>query len=160
MQINGMLEKISQNPAFYKIITPFVYFHNQSKESINNLYINPLGMASIEMEELNTKFNKDRLNNPRNHEVIFQNYEKKYKYLHDKLKQLRRDQNVLSVTQESLKKITHSNYFINTNIIFKTPIYEEFKRHLQPPYHELNEGIEINYEKKQKEFSESKNELT
>jgi len=160
MQINGMLEKVSQNPAFYKIITPFVYFHNQSKEKINNLYINPLEMASIEMEELNAKFKNDRLNNPTNNEFIFQDYEKKRKYLHDKLKQLRRDQNVLSVTQESLKKITHSNYFVNPNIIFKTPIYDEFKRHLQPPYHELNEGIEINYEKKQKEFSESKNELT
>ena len=160
LQINGMLEKISQNPAFYKIITPFVYFHNQSKESINNLYKNPIEMLSIDMSKLNAKFIDDKFNNPRNIEGIFPKYEKKHKYLHDKLAQLSRDQNRLSVTQENLKKITHLNYFESPNIIFKTPIYEEFKRHLQPPYHELFEGIEINYEKKQKEFSESKNELT
>ena len=37
LQINGLLEKTSQNPNFYKLIRPFVYFHNQTKESINSL---------------------------------------------------------------------------------------------------------------------------
>ena len=151
LQINGLLEKTSQNPNFYKLIRPFVYFHNQSKESINSLYKSPEEELLNLKNELNHKFSIEK-------SIEFSTYSSKFEYLEQKSNKLKRDKNAISVTHENLNKITDLHYFRKGNPIFHPKIYDEFKRHLQPPYHELREGIEIDYEKDQKTFSESKNE--
>lgn len=59
-----------------------------------------------------------------------------------------------SKTIDSIKNIKLPN---KSNNLFPESIYEEFKRHLQPPYHTLEQGKEISYTKKQLELSVSVN---
>lgn len=150
LHINGLLEKKLHNPNLYKIITPFVYFHNQTKKSIDELFIEPLRKIEEAREEVICKF-KDQ-------SIAYESYQKTDEYLDRKKRQFTRDINMLSITHENLKKITNLDYFRMGNTIFDLSIYNEFKRLLQPPYHELTDGIEIIYEKKQQQLSESKNE--
>jgi superfamily I DNA and RNA helicase len=152
LHINGLLEKKIENPNFYKIITPFVYFHNQTKKSISRLFDEQLHKIEETRKEVIYKF--------KNQSIAYESYQKTDEHLDRKKRQFTRDRDTLSITYENLNKITNLDYFRSGNTIFNTSIYDEFKRLLQPPYHELTEGIEIVYEKKQQQFSESKDEHT
>jgi hypothetical protein len=150
LHINGLLEKKIEKPSLYKIITPFVYFHNQTKKSVGGLFDVPLYKIEAIRREVIDKF--------KNQSIAYESYKKTDENLDRAKRKFTRDRDTLSLTYENLRKITNLDYFRMGNVIFDTSIYDEFKRLLQPPYHELTQGIEIVYEKKQQQFSESKDE--
>ncbi len=157
LHINGLIEKKIKNNNFYKIIKPFVYFHNHTKNDINKLFEEPQKIISLSISKANEERRKFISSDTDNQPGMHKNYEKKMKYLKQKSDQLKRDKDI-SITKETIDKITNWWHFKNGNTIFTSEIYIEFKRLLQPPFHELIEGIEINYEKKQLQYCESKDE--
>lgn len=151
LHINGLLERKIKNKNFYKLIKVFVYFHGQSKIELSNIFSKPIEFIDDEISSNNKYFNdlpdeskKDR----------YEGYEKRRNYLKNKKDKLERDKNAHSITEECLRKISLPTQ--SENSLFDIGIYYEFIRYLQPPYHTLEEGKEIVYEKKQAQFSESK----
>ena len=155
LHISGLLNSQIENPNFWNIVTPFVYFHNFTKLDLNNLFLNTEYSLDKEKDELNFWYKNLTLEEKDNKDA---EYNKKFNYFSNKQKQLGRDKNTISINQENLNKITESYHFKYGNNIFDLPTYYEFKRVLQPPYHILEEGKEIIYTKRQLQFSESKNE--
>ena len=155
LHVSGLLENQIENSNFWNVVTPFVYFHNFTKLDLNNLFSDFEGFLDNEKNELNSwyrgltpdiRFEKNKT------------YNKKFDYFSNKQKQLSRDKGAISITQESLNKISESHFFKYGNSIFDIETYYEFKRVLQPPYHVLEEGKEIIYTKKQLTLSKSKDE--
>lgn len=152
LHINGLLEKKLKNNNFYKLIKVFVYFHGQSKIELAHIFSQPIEVINIELgsnnkyfSDLSSEDKKDR----------YERYEKRRNYLQNKKDKLERDKNTYAITEESLKKISLPTQVENS--LFDIKIYYEFKRYLQPPYHMVEEGKEIVYEKKQAQLSESTN---
>lgn len=152
LHINGLLEKKVKNNNFYKLIKVYVYFHGQSKNDIKSIFSNPINFIGSELNANNKNFfdisSEDK-------KFRFEGYEKQRIYLKNKKDKLERDKNIYAIIGESLKKISLPTQ--SENGLFDIRIYDEFKRYLQPPYHTLEEGKEIIYEKRQVQFSESKN---
>ena len=67
-------------------------------------------------------------------------------YLETKEKQVSRDK-FIAIHDENLDKLFKS--LNEKNSLFNDEIYEEFKRYLQPPFHVINQGIEIKYDANQ-----------
>jgi hypothetical protein len=57
-----------------------------------------------------------------------------------------------SRSQENLKKIIKRRKLDEPNPLFTDELYDSFKRYLQPTWHQIENGIEINYSTKQKEL--------
>ncbi len=155
LYISGLLDNQIKNPNFWKIVTPYVYFHNYSKDDINNLFLPVERRISKLRDETNQWYKnltQDEMKSCRS------KYKKDLKYLDTKKSQFTRDKSIVGITNESLSKITNHTYFTKGNSLFDLPTYYEFKRVLQPPYHLLEQGEEITYTDKQLLFSKSKNE--
>jgi hypothetical protein len=155
LYISGLLDNQIKNPNFWKIVTPYVYFHNYSKDDINNLFLPVERRISKLRDETNQWYKnltQDEMKSCRS------KYKKDLKYLDTKKSQFTRDKSIVGITNESLSKITNHTYFTKGNSLFDLPTYYEFKRVLQPPYHLLEQGKEIDYRDKQLLFSKSKNE--
>lgn len=60
-----------------------------------------------------------------------------------------------SLTQENFYKILDERYFNRKSQYFTDAVYAEFKRALQPTFHTIEQGKDITYTSKQKEFIES-----
>jgi hypothetical protein len=150
LHINGLFEKKLENPSYWKIINPFVYFYDQTKDDLNQLYKSTITAIQEAKNLLNQQYSVDKT-------ISWEGYDKKMKYLDSKHNQLNRDKNYISITDANLNKIT--KFYKYKNILFNQEIYDKFKQILQPPYHELTEGIHIDYTKKQNELSVSKNEF-
>lgn len=152
LHINGLLEKKIKNNNFYQLIKVFVYFHNQSKSEIVGIFSQPIHVIDSELGANNRYFSELSGEEKKRR---YDGYEKKRNYLKNKKDKLERDKNNYVITEETLKKILLPVQ--SEASLFDIGIYYEFKRYLQPPYHILEEGKEIVYEKKQAQFSESKN---
>ena len=115
------------------------------KKNIDKFY-NPL------IEEYRKKMNQlnEKLNNE---EIDYETYDRNWEYLKLRKHKIKRDKKLL-IGYDDLKKIALPKE--DKNILFKDSIYKEFKRYLQPPYHSLNQGIEITYTSEQKKVIESK----
>ncbi len=152
LHINGLLEKKLKNKNFYKLINVYVYFHKESKGSLNDIYSIPISVIEDKICSNNIFFkNLSR----ENKEKKYNEYENKRVYLEGKKDKLNRDKSALSITKESLNKIKFP--YQGKDNYFDILIYYEFVRYLQPPFHTLNEGKEILYEKKQEKLSVSDN---
>ncbi len=150
LHINGLLEKNIKNNNFYRVIKAYVYFHGQTKKDLDELFFQSIQDLSDKTKTNNSSFQ----NLPQAMKKIkYEKYEKKRKYLDQKKAKLIRDKNYYSLTKENLKKISMPS--CSDNSLFDISIYDEFKRYLKPPFHTLNEGIKIQYEKKQAQFSQS-----
>ena len=145
LHINGLLEKKIQNNNFYKLIKTYVYFHNASKDNIDDLYIK---IESHYKEKIKNNFDLYHQK-----QIAFDCYEKKDDYLKEKLSKFDRDKRLV-ITAQNIKKI--SLPFHSSNSLFKDSIYLEFQRYLHPPVHIASEGKEITYTKKQSQLIESK----
>jgi len=152
LHINGLLEKKLKNKKFYKLISVYVYFHKESKDSLNELYGIPISILEDKININNIYFK----NLPKeDKDKRYNEYENKRVYLQNKKDKLGRDKSSLSITKENLNKIRFP--YQENNYDFDILIYHEFIRYLQPPFHTLNEGKEIVYEKKQEKLSVSNN---
>jgi len=152
LHINGLLEKKLKNKKFYKLISVYVYFHKESRDSLNELYNIPISILEDKINSNNIYFR----NLPKeDKDKRYHEYENKRVYLQNKKDKLGRDKSSLSITKENLNKIRFP--YQENDADFDILIYYEFIRYLQPPFHTLNEGKEINYEKKQEKLSVSSN---
>jgi hypothetical protein len=151
LHINGLLEKWVENKNFYNLINVFVYFHGPSKEELNSLYSQLIDFSNEKI----SSHNKSHKNlSEEDKKKAFPAYDAKRKYLLNKRYQLRRDLS-LALTEDNFKDISlPEESKIN---LFDVETYYEFKRHLQPPFHTLEEGKIIVYEKPQELLAASKN---
>lgn len=146
LHINGLLEKKLKNKYFYKVIRPYVYFHNTSKQSIDHIFHNSISHYDTLFSKNNSAF-KEKI-------IEYGAYEKKHAYLMRKKQKIERDRNQLTLLNNNLKKIFFPTD--SSTILFEESIYKEFKRYLQPPFHTISQGKEIKFEKKQAQLIQSK----
>ena len=118
LHINGLLEKKIKNKNFYRLINVYVYFHNQSKLNIGEIYKDPISEI---YQESKSHHNKYKQYSSIEKKEKYMSYENKRQYLEKKKKTIERDMNVLTCTQENLDKI--SLPFDSGNNIFDIGIY-------------------------------------
>jgi hypothetical protein len=145
LHINGFVEKQILNKSFYKLITPFVYFHNYSKNEIANFHSEVSQYYSDEKKHNFSAF-KERVISHEQHNGTADRLERKNQ-------QIERDFNGNTLTEDTLSKLLRAKN--SPNVLFDDAIYKDFKRLLQPPYHTLEEGKKITYEPKQANLIES-----
>ena len=138
LHINGLTEKNIANNNFYKIIKVFVYLHKSTKLDIKNIFNQTEFIISEKRHLLNAELRDGKIESS-----IFN---KKMEYLETKEKQVSRDK-FIAIHDENLDKLFKS--LNEKNSLFNDEIYEEFKRYLQPPFHVINQGIEIKYDANQ-----------
>jgi len=135
LHINGLLEKKLKNKKFYKFINVYVYFHKESKGSLNDIYGIPMSIIEDEISSNNIFFKNL---SKEDKEKKYSEYENKRVYLENKKDKLDRDKSSLSIIKENLQKIKFP--YQGKDNYFDILIYHEFVRYLQPPFHTLNEG--------------------
>ena len=135
-----MKEKI-KNKQFYGRIQPYVYFHKATKKDIDIFYSTILNYYRNLEQGCHNDF--------RSKKISFDNYEKKLEYLKQKKSKIDRDIRYYAVGNNNLQKIILPK---ETSSLFTEAIYKEFHRYLQPPYHTLQQGIDIQYSKKQEKL--------
>lgn len=149
LHVNGLLEQKIANPDFYKTINAFVYFHNESKQSISAFYEEVLQGYREEILE-NTQLFKAGNKTHKQHEATYESL----KYWKDKIE---RDVDRHSVRRDSLRKLCLPRN--SDKRLFSDDVYRSFLRYLQPPFHTLTEGEEIVYNEKQQTLVNSRPEF-
>lgn len=144
LHINGLLESKIKNSILYGRIKTYVYFHNESKKSIEEFYKNSILNLKTEISELNSSFKSKNID--------FNSYDKNCKYISKKIERLENDLKYSLVAKDNIEKITLPQ---GKNSSFNEDLYNEFKRYLQPPFHTKEEGKKINYTSKQIQLSKS-----
>jgi len=144
LHINGLLKEKIKNKQFYGRIQPYVYFHKATKNNIESFYYNILSYYKRMEQECHDDFKTKK--------VTYENYEKRLNYIKQKQSKIERDIKYHAVGNDNLQKIQLPK---NNSNLFTESIYKEFQRYLQPPYHTLQEGIEIKYTKKQEKLIKS-----
>lgn len=119
------------NPAFYKVITGFVYLHGADNTRIQNFYTNAL------------KINEESIKN----ELQINSSSKKIDSLRQIGRGLSRDKSMVLVITEIIKKIENQKF---PQGLFTEEIYDEFKRVLSPPVFVEKQGLSITFDKFQK----------
>ena len=136
------------NPNFYNLVHCFVYFHNSDKIVIDSLYYPAEKKQRKEQERLNQLV---QIN-----EIDFHSYEKSSNYLDRKKRNLQRDKS-MSLGSDRLALLIKKIKQKSKHVLFDENVYRDFKRRLSPPDHTLNQGIAINFDKKQLSLTKSKN---
>lgn len=142
LHINGLLKKNMENKNFYKIISCYLYFHCESKQSLKDFYQSNITLYQGKLRE-NEKDQHKTTN--------YEHYEKNRIWLKSRLEKLERDLQKHSVTKDQLKKIQFP--LLNKSDIYTPEIYECFLRYLQPPYHYLNDGKQMIFTSTQERLS-------
>jgi len=145
LHIDGMLEAKIKNKNFFGRINSYVYFHHATKRSLSDFFSNVMN----EYKELEQNMHESF----KNKNITFDKYEKQLDYQKRKKLKIERDLNYHSIGNDNINKIYLPS--IDSNI-FTEHIYKEFQRYLQPPFHTINQGIKIDYTKKQEKLSISK----
>jgi hypothetical protein len=148
LHINGLLQESIKNKQFYGRIQPYVYFHKASKKDIDDFYGSQLNPYKEQINRTHSSYKEEK--------ISYEAYEKQLKYLNDKKLKIERDLNYHSIGNDSLQKIRLPKQ--DRFCLFTEPIYKEFHRFLQPPFHTIEQGMNINYTPKQIELSFSKAE--
>ena len=143
LHINGLAEATALNQNFYKILKPFVYFHGSTKQDIDQIFRQPETKVKESRDSLNREISKNTLNQ--------QKYDNQMDFWERKSRIISRDKG-MALMPSNLHKLTKA---ISKQVLFTDEIYEEFKRHLQPPFHTANQGRNIHYSPKQVSFTES-----
>lgn len=142
---NGLLERKLKNERFYGLVRVYVYFHNATKQELQELYREEISNLSNQDKENGTKYKEGLIN--------FEQYEKTLDYLASKKSKFSRDSSTLALSSESLKRISFQSN--GKNPLFTESVYLEFIRLLRPPIHYANEGKPIAYTKLQSRLCES-----
>jgi hypothetical protein len=142
IHVNGLLEKSLKSASFFKVIKTYVYFHDGSKSSVENLYVPHLDRLNAE----------SRNNDYKSKKIDFIAYEKKREWIERGKHRFERDVSV-ALYKDKLSKITFP--IKAKNSIFDESVYREFKRLLNPPYHYASEGKPPTYSDKQGKLIQS-----
>lgn len=135
LHINGLLEKKILNKKFYGRINVFVYFHNATSSALKLFYSQIINSIELEIQQCPEHKQSHK------------------KHLINQHIKLIKQRDYYSITNDSISKITLPHKADN---LFPEDIYNEFKRYLQPPFHTIEQGIDMNYSDRQKELSKSK----
>ena len=137
-----------KNPNFFKLIDCFAYFHEATKEELNQIYSKADNEVIKQLRETNFKLN--------NSQICDKAYNFRYDFLANKKKHIRRDKSI-AISREQLdhlvKKITEKT----SHVLFDEEIYKDFKRRLSPSEHTLKQGIRLKFDKKQLSLTKSEN---
>jgi hypothetical protein len=144
IHVNGLLEKSLKSAAFFKVIKTYVYFHDGSKSSVENLYGPHLNRLNAE-----SRNNEDDYKSKK---IDFVAYEKKRDWIERGKHRFERDVS-FALYKEKLSKITFP--IKAKDSIFDESVYAEFKRLLNPPYHYASEGKPPTYSDKQVKLIQS-----
>ncbi|WP_457748220.1 AAA family ATPase [Sulfurimonas sp.] len=145
LHIDGILEAKLKNKQFFGRINSYVYFHHATKQSLSNFFSNVLNEYKEIEKNLHESF--------KNKDISYDKYEKQLDYLKRKKLKIERDLNYHSIGNDNINKIHLPSI---DSKIFTEDIYKEFQRYLQPPFHTIDQGIKIDYTKKQEKLSISK----
>ena len=145
LHIDGLLEAKLKNKQFFGRINSYVYFHHATKKSLSHFFSYVKNEYKAIEQKIHESFN--------NKNISYHNYEKQLEYQKRKKSKIERDLNFHSIGNDNISKIHLPSADSN---IFTEEIYKEIKRYLQPPYHALNDGIKIDYTKKQEKLLISK----
>ena len=139
------------NKNFYKIISPFVYFHNAAVKDLNQIYSFAFATVRNDMAVLN----KDRKNMACN-EKSQQEYENRYTFLKSKQYKLERDF-YMSFCRETVDRLVKKVIKVGNryDVLFNDDIYNDFKRRLTPSEWTGKQGIPIEFTKEQKKYIKS-----
>lgn len=139
------------NKNFYKIISPFVYFHNATVKDLNQIYSFAFETVRNDMAVLN----KDRRNMGCD-EKCQQEYENRYIFLKSKQYKLERDF-YMSFCRENVDKFIRKVLKVGSkyDVLFDDSIYNVFKRRLSPSEWTGKQGIPIEFTKEQKKYIKS-----
>ncbi|OIR25208.1 nuclease-related domain-containing DEAD/DEAH box helicase [Bathymodiolus thermophilus thioautotrophic gill symbiont] len=137
-----------KNSNFFNLVCCFVYFHNAKKNRIDLLYSLAEEKQGGKRKRLNQQFKADELDHS--------SYEKLINDLKRKEDNLQRDKN-MSFGRDQLALLVKKIKQKSSHVLFNEEVYRDFKRRLSPPDHTLNQGIAINFDKKQLSITESKN---
>lgn len=148
MPILGISEAI--NSSFWKVIHPFVYFHNSTEAAIKSLF-NP---AIAELTAQKRKLSDAASNGAIRGEA----YNKRSDYLAKKIEKLERDIRI-SFPTDLLDKFIKKIAGFNKNKLFSEEIYEEFKRRLSPSEWTYSQGEKIEFDVTQQKYTKSVDEL-
>ncbi len=144
IHVNGLLEKSLKNEKFFKLIRPYVYFHNGSKHALDRLYQPHLDRLHDQARENEKRLKADS--------GYFDSYEKTREWIERGKFKFERDLS-LSLHRDKLKKIAFPIAAKDT--LFEESVYNEFKRLLNPPYHYAIEGKPPSYSDKQAKLIKS-----
>lgn len=140
LHINGFLERKIGNPYFYGRVNVFVYFHKANRKDINNFYEEQILYWREEKKRLSIRGSN------------LDEYNKKVDFFSKKQKVIERDIK-LSIGHDVIQNIKLPQE--DRTGLFSDSIFMEFRRYLQPPYHTLEQGKEIIYTRKQKQYLNS-----
>jgi hypothetical protein len=144
----GLKESLNKN--FFKVIDCYVYFHLETKKNIKEKYNLVLDRIQFEIDENNTNF--------QNKYILYEDYEKKRQYLQRKKHQFDRDEH-LSITKDTADHLAKTINKLQPTILFTDDIFDEFFRRLNPPENVHEQGVKLNYDKKQSNLIESVGEF-
>lgn len=148
LPVLGVSEAINSN--FWKVIHPFVYFHNSSESDVKSLCNPALSELMTLVAELNEARSKG--------DIGGEAYNKRSNYLAKKVDKIKRDIRI-SFSTDILVKFVKKITSINKNILFSDEIYEEVKRRLSPSDWTYLQGEKIEFDATQKKYIKSVNEL-
>lgn len=140
---NGLLEKKLKNNNFYKMISCFVYFHHESKKSLECFFYPQIENYKIQVKENLIKYQQG-LKTQRDFDL----YDKKDKWLNGKLSKFERDLYTHSITKDQLVKKLQFPFRVECDV-YPESVYQEVLRYLSPPHHYATQGTFIKYTKKQ-----------
>jgi len=139
---------ILTNPNFYNLVHCFVYFHGASVLDINQLYSKAETNLAEQQRELNLK--------RKNSQVSDHAYNSKFEFLSRKKTQIQRDKSI-AIAKDSLNVLIKKIEKQSKHVLFDDNVYKDFKRRLSPSEHTLKQGIELEFDKKQKPLTASTN---
>jgi hypothetical protein len=144
----GLNEAI--NKHYFSLTKVLVYFHNSSKNIIDNIYSNPLNKILSKINDLNFEFKEKGM--------IYEHYEKKLNYLTRIKKKIERDK-AISFYKDNLTILLNKLNKMDENSLFNDLIYEEISRRLSPPEFTHSQSKTITFTSAQNKISESSAEL-
>lgn len=136
LPVLGLKELSNRN--FYNVISAQVYFHNASRDQLNQLY----APALLEVGEKIRQLNGSR-------EDIGQvSYDKQMDFWESKRYQLNRDL-AMAWSSDTLTKKIKRIAQLNRNFLFSDDVYLDFRRRLAPPVHTERQGTPMPFDIKQ-----------
>ncbi len=132
------------NPNFYNLVHCFVYFHNANQEQLTSLYKSVHSSNAMHRQQLQSDY--------RSGAIRFEKYESANEFLLNKKRQIQRDER-MSFGKDSINKLIKKIRNQSNHVLFDEDVYRDFKRRLSPSEHEINQGIEIKLDDKQKRLT-------
>ena len=143
LHINGLAEAAVMNRNFYNILKPYVYFHGSSKLELDKIFKPAEDQAKEKRNALNQKIQTQAINQ--------YDYDKQTDYWERKSWNVSRDRG-MALIESNLSKLPKA---LSKHVLFTEGVYDEFRRHLHPPFHTANQGKHITYNRKQLQLSAS-----